>query len=678
MLKMAITLPLRLSLMRRGRTGLILMVALFLAVSGVMMLALLPSSAAQWAPRRADTVATAPRALEVLRASIGGPVARPNPWRDAVVRGRVDWHDLVTVPSPLKGSPGEALARHLREDAKDSLLRLLQNVGRNPSGSIMRAPSVQDRLLTELRRAGGGVPILELVLSRDKVARAADTAALDADDLSALRATADDGEDERRGCTLVRDVCLLHSTLRACLHDSFCGWCAANSICLTRGVSSVPCVPNARRPHSNLSVSGDAAQDVLVQGVRLDLLKSALIVATDTVPSGPIPKGTTSLTRDGDLRPPNNCSLLVREHPIFVEITGNAAMAYHLFTETLPGWVSAAASSPQGARALNSAVLVRGAWNELLSFSSLFSRSCIRSASNAEVKQGACFLRASTTRKLPSLLLSVVDAVSGRPLAHLDAETSASLLEPLEVSVRAGMRLNVLETEAALEAVAAGDVAGSAWLSDIAIDSLPPAEELASAARSVLTRLRALATDSFSGLAAFVCGAYWEEDATKDERPLVVLVSRLNKRLIFNEPEIVRVALALGADVRIAALETLSVCAQVRLFARASVLVGMHGSALINTFFMRPGSALLQIVPHRVDGASTFFEGPALAHGVRYYEMAVDDRADTITHDHFLQPGVRADNLFAKGSRASDQSTWFSFWIVRCFRASQRGASARF
>jgi hypothetical protein len=35
-----------------------------------------------------------------------------------------------------------------------------------------------------------------------------------------------------------------------------------------------------------------------------------------------------------------------------------------------------------------------------------------------------------------------------------------------------------------------------------------------------------------------------------------VLVSRLNKRLLLNEPDLVRVALALGADVRVAALET--------------------------------------------------------------------------------------------------------------------------
>jgi hypothetical protein len=651
---------------KRGRTALFLIFVVFLAASGTLSFLLLPSSAAQWAPRRADAAAAAPRALDILRASIGGPVARPNPWRDAVVRGRVDWHDLVTVPSPPKGSPGEALARHLREDAKDALLRLLQNVGRYPSGSAGRAASVQDRLLTELRRAGGRAPILELVLSRDAVARAADTAALDADDLSALRATADDGEDERRGCTLVRDTCLLHSTLRACLHDSFCGWCAANSVCLTRGVSPVPCAPTAQSSQrANSSAGSSAARHVDVRGVSLDLLKGALVVATDTVPTDPIPKGATSLARDGDLQPSTNCSLIVREHPIFVAITGNAAMAYHLFTETLPGWVSAAASSPQGARGLSTTVLVRGAWNELLSFSSLFSRSCTRSVSNAEVTQGACFLRASSSRKLSSLRLSVVNAATGRPLAHLDADVSATLLEPVEVSVRAGMRLNVNEMEAALEAVAAGGAPGSAWLSSIASEALPPAEELASTARSVLTRLRALATESFSGLAAFVCGAYWEEDPSRDERPLVVFVSRLNKRLIFNEPEIVRVALALGADVRIAALETLSVCAQVRLFARASVLVGMHGSALINTFFMRPGSALLQIVPHRVEGASTFFEGPAIAHGVRYSEMAVDKRADTITHDHFLQPNVRADDLFAKGSRASDQKTWFSFWIVR-------------
>ena len=39
---------------------------------------------------------------------------------------------------------------------------------------------------------------------------------------------------------------------------------------------------------------------------------------------------------------------------------------------------------------------------------------------------------------------------------------------------------------------------------------------------------------------------------------------------------------------------------QVHLFRRADVLVGIHGSGLINTQFMRKGTSLLQLMPYKV------------------------------------------------------------------------------
>lgn len=146
-------------------------------------------------------------------------------------------------------------------------------------------------------------------------------------------------------------------------------------------------------------------------------------------------------------------------------------------------------------------------------------------------------------------------------------------------------------------------------------------------------------------------------------RPLVVLVSRLNKRLVLNEPSLVRVALALGADVRVVALEGMGLCAQVQLFASAAVLVGMHGSALINAQFMARGTSLVQLVPHAVTGAAAFFRGPAEAHGVRYFELPAAPREASIPHGHFLKPSSDVEKVLAAGADAAGPQVFFSFLI---------------
>jgi hypothetical protein len=607
-----------------------------------------------WRVRGAAPAAAPPpaAAADFLQLLLGGPRARANPWRAAFVRARLDWHDLVPVATPGRDLPAAAAAlqRHQRDDAKAALLALLQNAARGGGAAPVPGATAQERLLAALRAGAAGGDVLPLLARPEAVARAALVAGVAADDVDEQRAPAGEGDDELRGCAAVRDKCLLHGTLRGCLRDSFCGWCAAASVCVTRGAVHVRCAPRAGAERFA------PAAGVRVRGAPLAAARDVLVVAADTVPSG----GERTASARGARR---NCSVVVREHPFEVDISGDSKMAYHWATETLPKWMTALRATPGGARGVDNAVLLAGEWNELLAFANIFTRACPRAAAGADVAR-ACFAPRRAAGAAPPAL-AVVDAASGALVAALTADDTAALVEPLGDAVARGLRLSADEAAAALADVSAGGPAAEAWLGARAGAGVARPPGLAAAAADALARLRGYGDADFGDLAARACGAWWDAPPAPGARPLVVLVSRLNKRLLLNEPDLVRVALALGADVRVAALETMSVCAQVRLFQQAAVVVGVHGSALINSIFMRRGAAILQIVPYRLEGAAAFFESPAAARGVRYVELAVTNRSATTSHDHFLKDGQRAEDLWAKGSSAVDPSTFFT-WYIKC------------
>ena len=76
--------------------------------------------------------------------------------------------------------------------------------------------------------------------------------------------------------------------------------------------------------------------------------------------------------------------------------------------------------------------------------------------------------------------------------------------------------------------------------------------------------------------------------------------------------------------------------AQLVLFRRATVLCGVHGSGLINSAHMWPGAALLQLMPFRVESGGAFFQEPAEARGVAYFEWRNQRAEDAVFHWHFL------------------------------------------
>ena len=214
--------------------------------------------------------------------------------------------------------------------------------------------------------------------------------------------------------------------------------------------------------------------------------------------------------------------------------------------------------------------------------------------------------------------------------------------------------------EPVLEAIAKGKRLGLRGLAAVAVFADPEAGP------PLARRLLSADRRNFAG---FLLGSLLllDEDGGRGcGRPLVTFISRQEKRFVLNEPELVRVAVALGARVRVAALEDMALYEQLRLFRQSDVLVGMHGSGLINTFFMRKGAALLQLVPLGLRGANSFFEPTAAAAGVRYFELEHRGLEGVVPHAHFLDrsAGDAAALLTNhKGSDAVSQKVFFSFWI---------------
>lgn len=158
-----------------------------------------------------------------------------------------------------------------------------------------------------------------------------------------------------------------------------------------------------------------------------------------------------------------------------------------------------------------------------------------------------------------------------------------------------------------------------------------------------------------------------DEGTFDNEKPLVTFISRKNKRFIFNEADLIRIALGFGARVAVIALESTPLYEQLTILRRTSILVGMHGSGLINSPIMRPGGVVLQLIPYGVRGASGFFQPTATSSGMEYNEIGQSDRKKTVPHYHFLDNSHAKDyeSMFtsSSGSEGSNQAVFFSFWI---------------
>lgn len=450
-------------------------------------------------------------------------------------------------------------------------------------------------------------------------------------------------------CNSIRDVCLVHATVRACVSDEICGWCPTTRACVSR-------------------VGAARFRLELVAGERVRTCADQLLVSAASV--APPKRGQAWLALSPSVGEPRpvpaaQCTLrITRRSALTVRTQGTARMAYHFYTEVAPGlagnWLAGGAAARLGAHVWLSPE-VEADRPFFLSVLHTLSDSCPRGPSDvlwipdSDAPPGApptvvCYLDGGPAPGTPV----PQPASSPLPLDALDDETldvawengtiadRSAWLEPVSTAVAAGMRLGLHEMAAA----AGADDGGTEMLAAASDGSLP----------EIVAALLGLARVAPQG-------------------PLLTLVSRRNKRLILNEGELISQAVERGLPTRVALLEDLPLFEQVLLLRRSTVLAGMHGSALINSVYMAPGTALLQLLPYKVDAGGIFFRGAAEARGVAYYEWANSRVEDAVFHWHFLgadYPPARRESMLREGSQCCGEVAFFSFWINQDTRVDAR------
>jgi len=149
--------------------------------------------------------------------------------------------------------------------------------------------------------------------------------------------------------------------------------------------------------------------------------------------------------------------------------------------------------------------------------------------------------------------------------------------------------------------------------------------------------------------------------ASIKQHPLTVgFVSRQDKRIILNEPELRH---ALSSTLSISSLsisyESLPMHLQLAASRQSDILVGIHGSGLLNTIFMRSGTAELQIVPPGLWTDRSYvacYVDTASRNGVKYEQMDVRGEERGTKHWHFAgqdgQTSMYRQKLADQGTRA--------------------------
>jgi hypothetical protein len=150
----------------------------------------------------------------------------------------------------------------------------------------------------------------------------------------------------------------------------------------------------------------------------------------------------------------------------------------------------------------------------------------------------------------------------------------------------------------------------------------------------------------------------------KPTRARVGIISRKLKRFILNEDELAAVVRSLGIEVVILPLEEMTLYEQVKELRKITILVGMHGSGLINALFMPSKSALVQLMPYQTRGGNSFFGTGGLSTDVSYHEWTNTKRENSIFHFHFLtaDENKKREEILERGQVSHDRQ-FFSFWI---------------
>jgi hypothetical protein len=154
------------------------------------------------------------------------------------------------------------------------------------------------------------------------------------------------------------------------------------------------------------------------------------------------------------------------------------------------------------------------------------------------------------------------------------------------------------------------------------------------------------------------------------EKPALGMLSRRMKRVLLNEDEIVVAIRARGVDARLLHLEDMPLYEQVASMKRISILVGMHGSGLMNAMWMRPGAVSVQLLQCKLDegpyrGSIDVLRGAASQRGVGYFQWKQTDASKCRQHWHFLGADYagREAEVLRKGPGCCGSGAFFDFFV---------------
>ena len=123
--------------------------------------------------------------------------------------------------------------------------------------------------------------------------------------------------------------------------------------------------------------------------------------------------------------------------------------------------------------------------------------------------------------------------------------------------------------------------------------------------------------------------------------PRIGLISRKQKRFILNERRLLDVGRSMGVSGELLPLEFMTFYEQLSHLQQCTILIGIHGSGLMNSMFLPRNSVVIQIIPYNVEGATGFFRPTAVANGMHYMEWRNPDQKKTVFHWQFVSARVR-------------------------------------
>jgi hypothetical protein len=479
------------------------------------------------------------------------------------------------------------------------------------------------------------------------------------------------------GCSAAIDPCHVHLSLSSCVIDELCGWCRSTSACIDRRMAYRRTVATGKPvlackeaiivwkrsiPAVYINETG------LTQAQRLSTTGSGASAGTNGIAGGGVRGSSSSNSVFFKTTAASKCHVIITNNrPLVLEAHGDSKMAFHFVRETLDGWYHSFKAS-DSFRFLNAHVwfppLSR---KEFASFVLPFSNACPRAAHSDDTAYRVCYAEKaghagvniiSKDKMSPafdSANWACWDAVAG---VRVDCGPMPLQVRP-SAAIASGLRLGSADVSAVFSLLTRVFT-----LPHSLPNALHPALE--DAVGSVSKQFTSLLDSTVMKFYTYAFGLV----SVRPNRPSLSIVSRLNKRFVLNENVLIQQAFQVSPtgilpSVRVLLLEAMPLYEQILVFKQSSVLLGMHGSALINSVFMNRGAALVQIVPYHLNGAETFFQHPAVSQGVSYFEYHHTNKSTARYHWHYLDKTYagRQDTILQQGSECCGQQVYFSFFI---------------